>query len=316
MSCRLELFFDKVQPAFPLLHRPRILGEFLTPRANSGQRFHHLDFESALLLNGIFSLAARFSESDELRACAPRQQGNHFGKAAQAMLEAAKQDTDDENVSLRFLQGSILLSYFQLTLRPSFQAWLGIGYCCRLAYALSLHQIDRDSDSRLQLNALSANDWANREEHRRAWWAIVQLDSFASFVGGRPPSIETARVDVLLPVSDEAWFGLRPTSSAFIPSGGSATVWSSLVDQENQDAYAWFLVATFICRAAQEELEKRDRSRYGLSIVQSTIQCFLLGLPPHLRLPRGNMLFEEHNFAQSNWIMSLHLVIHRYEMMT
>lgn len=315
MSCRLELFFDKVQPAFPLLHRPRILGEFIAPRSNGRQRFRQLDFESAFLLNGIFSLAARFSEHDESRACTPRQQGNSFGKAAHAMLETAKQDADDENVSLRFLQGSILLSYFQLTLRPSFQAWLEIGYCCRMAYALSLHQIDRNADSQLQVNMLSASEWADREEQRRAWWAIVQLDSFAAFVGGRPPSIETARADVLLPVSDKAWFGLRPTSSVFIPSGGAATVWSSLVDKENQSAYAWFLVANFICRAAQEELEKRDRSRYGLTIIQSTIQCFLLGLPPHLRLPKGSMFFEDHNFAENNWILSIHLVIHRYEMM-
>ncbi|KAL4862670.1 fungal-specific transcription factor domain-containing protein [Aspergillus spectabilis] len=306
----LELFFDKVQPAFPLLHRPRILREFLSPCSNSRQRFCQLDFEFALLLNGIFSLAARFSENDKLRGCAPRQHGNSFGKAAHTMLEAAKQDADDENVSLRFLQGSILLSYFQLTSRPSFQAWLDIGYCCRIAYALSLHQIDRNSDSQLQINTLSPNDWADREEQRRAWWAIVQLDTFASFIGGRPPSLETARADVLLPVSDEAWFALRPTSSAFIPSGGAATVWTSLVDKENQDAYAWFLVATFICRAAQEELEKRDRSRYGLTIIQSAIQCFLLGLPPHLRLPKGNMFFEEHNFAEYNWIISIHLVIH------
>jgi hypothetical protein len=289
------------------------LAEFLTPSSNGRQRFRQLDFESALLLNGIFSLAARFSEHDELRGSTPRQQGNSFGMAAHTMLETARQDTGYENVSLRFLQGSILFAYFQLTLRPSFQAWLEIGYCCRMAYALSLHQIDRDSDPQHQVNRPSPNDWADREEQRRAWWTTVQLDTFAAFIGGRPPSIETARADVLLPVSDEAWFALRPTSSALIPSAGAATVWSSLVDKENQDAYAWFLVATFICRAAQEELEKRDRSKYGLTIIQSAIQCFLLGLPPHLRLSKGKMLFEEHNFAEHNWIISIHLVIHRYE---
>lgn len=299
-----------MQPAFPLLHRPRILAEFVTARPNNGQRFHQLTFEAALLLNGIFSLAARFSENNESLSGPPRQQGNRFGKAAQALFKMASRDTEDENLSLRFLQGSILLSYFQLTSRPSFQAWVEIGYCCRMAYALSLHQIDRDMNHPPQ--PLSAGEWADREEQRRAWWAVVQLDSFASFVGGRPPSIETARADVLLPVSDEAWFGLRPLNSALIPSGGPATIWTSLVDKENQDAYAWFLVANFICRAAQEELERRDRSIEGLTIVQSAIQCFLLGMPPHLRLPRNSMFFDDHNFREKNWIIAIQLIIQRY----
>lgn len=309
---RLELFFEKIQPAFPLLHRPRVLAEFMKHPSGSRQRFRDLDFDSALLLNGIFALAARFSEMENFWSCEPSMRGDRFGKTAQSLFDVASREEGDDHLSLKYLQGCILLTYFQLTSRPSFQAWVGIGLCCRIAYALSLHQIDRDSENHAPEVRISGKEWTDKEEQRRAWWTIVQMDNFASFIGGRPANIDSARTDVLLPVSDEAWFVSRPVRSALI-SKGTANAWSSLIDCENQDAYAWFHVANSLCRAAQEEFEKRDRSKGGLSIVQSAIQCFLLSLPPQLRLRKRDMAFREHNSREKNWVISFYLVLQRYD---
>lgn len=267
-----------------------------------------MDLESALLLYGIFSLAARFSERSHFGSDEPSGRGDRFGKKAQALYEMANREKGDEHISLKYLQGCILLTYFQLATRPSFQAWMGVGLCGRMAYALSLHQTDRDPDP----SELSSDEWATKEERRRAWWVICQMDNFASFIGGRPPNLDNTRADVLLPVSDEAWFALEPVQSALISSKGPATAWSSLVDKDNQDAYAWFLIANFLCRAAQEEFEKRDRSKEGLTIVQAALQCYLLGLPPKLRLRKSNLIFGEHDFRDKNWIIAIHFVTQRY----
>jgi len=300
-----------VQPALPLLHRPKVLAEHSSGTWNDEREPAHLDFESALLLNGIFALAARFDERDASWPSRHRNREQGFGATAQALFDMANRERADEHLSLKYLQGCILLTYFQLTSRPSFQAWVLIGLCSRIGHALSLHQIDRDS-SVAQHPELSPREWADKEEHRRAWWVVVQMDNFASFIGGRPPNIDLRRADVLLPVSDENWFHLRPLPSALVSYESPATVWGSLVDTGNEDAYAWFLVGNCLCRAAQEEFEKRDRSREGLTIIQSAIQCFLLGLPPRLRLSNGNMVFGERTFREKNWIISTHFVILRY----
>ncbi|KAK5021130.1 hypothetical protein LTS07_011217 [Exophiala sideris] len=304
----LKLFFEKVQPAFPLLHQPGVLVQYSSGIWNDEQDPTHLDFESALLLNGIFALAARFDERDGSWPSSHRIRENVFGTTAQALFDIANRERADEHLSLKYLQGCILLTYFQLTSRPSFQAWVLIGLCSRIGHALSLHQIDRDSTPSRQ-QQISDQEWSDKEEQRRAWWVIVQMDNFASYIGGRPPNIDLRRADVLLPVSDEDWFDLRPSPSALVSYESPATSWSSLVDTENQDAYAWFLVGNGLCRAAQEEFEKRDRSRERLIIIQSAIQCFLLGLPPRLRLSLGNMVFGERTFRETNWIIATHLVI-------
>ena len=309
---RLELYFSKVQPAFPLLHRPRVLAEFTKHPPNSGQLFQDLKFESALLLNCIFALAARFSEIEDFWACEPSMRGNRFGKTAQGLYDMASRKQNDDHISLKYLQGCVLLTYFQLTSRPSFQAWVGIGLCCRIAYTLSLHQIDRNSDNKASRADILEREWTDQEERRRAWWTIVQMDNFASFIGGRPANLDMARADVLLPVSDEAWFEYRPVCSALM-SKQPANTWSSLVDSENQDAYAWFLVANSLCSAAQAEFEKSDRSKEGLSTIQSAIQCFLLSLPPKLRLRKHDMVFREHNSREKNWVISIYFILQRYD---
>ncbi|KAF9890054.1 hypothetical protein FE257_006734 [Aspergillus nanangensis] len=300
----LELYFEKVQPMLPLLHRPKILAEFLTRNPSDELRHQDLDFESALLLNSMFALSARFSERGQSRSCDPLLRGEQFAKAAQALYDSRQQDPDEPPLSMRYLQGFILVTFYRMTVRPSYQAWIGIGICSRLAHALSIHEVDRNTEPHQRP---TAQDWVDREEKRRAWWIIYEMDNFASYISGRPFSIDSSRADVLLPISDAAWFECHPAPSGFISTKGVATAWRSLVDSGNQDAYAWFLISSYLCRIAQEEADKRHPTPAGLSIVQSAIQCFLLSLPPCLRLSRQG--FRSHSFRDANWVGSIHLLI-------
>ncbi|KAF9884372.1 hypothetical protein FE257_001828 [Aspergillus nanangensis] len=300
----LELYFEKVQPLLPLLHRPKILAEFSTRNPSDELCHQDLDYESALLLNSMFALSARFSERGQSRSCEPLLRGEQFAKAAQALYDSRQQDPDEPPLSMRYLQGCILVTFYRMTVRPSYQAWIGIGICSRLAHALSIHEVDRDTGTH---QGPTAQDWVDSEEKRRAWWIIYEMDNFASYISGRPFSIDSSHADVLLPVSDAAWFELHPAPSGFISTKGVATAWRSLVDSGNQDPYAWFLISSYLCRIAQEEADKRHRAPAGLSIVQSVIQCFLLSLPPRLRLLRQE--FGPHSFRDANWVGSIHLLI-------
>lgn len=292
---RIELFFERVQLFLPLLHRPKFESEFFDINGRSPQRYENLDLETALLLNAMFSLSARFSTKG-LSELEPKKRGLRFAEKARAIYDHFVKS--DEKPSLRFLQGFVLLTFYDLTSKPSFQGWLSTGTCCRIAYSLSLHQIDKDPP--INEDPLT-NAWLEKEEKRRAWWAIYQMDNFTSAIASRPFNIDSSRMNVFLPVSDAAWFANCRTSS--VPLSGQGLLWRSLIDCENQSPYAWFLVCNGLLRAAYQEFDKQERSVQDIKILQSALHCFGLCLPPIFRSLYGNFLVGDQNWADKNWVI-------------
>jgi hypothetical protein len=299
----VEVFFEKVQCFLPLLHRPRFYAEIFGSKPSRENRYKQLDFETALLLNGMFALSARFSEWYEIWTCDLTDRGEVFAKRSKALCDRYLGADGDQQPTLRGLQGCILLTYYQLASEPCFQAWLGTGFCCRMAYSLSLHQVDRDSTILTTNREENAERWVDLEEKRRSWWAIFQMDNFASTIASRPHNIDEYNMDVLLPVSDDAWFSSHPTRSATLSSKGHSTTWKGLHGCENQNPYAWYLVCNHILRAAQKEFERTEHSIEDLEILQSALQCFALNLPKSFRLSGENMMFNDDNYAEQNWVI-------------
>jgi Fungal specific transcription factor domain len=172
-----------------------------------------------------------------------------------------------------------------------------------MAYSLSLHEIDRDRTRTNEDVENASRVWVEQEEKRRAWWAIFQMDNFASVIASRPFNIDSHRMNVLLPVSDDAWFNCLQTPSAPLSSKGPSEIWKSLQGCENQDPYAWFIVCNDLLRAAQQEFDKLDRSIHDLKVLQSALHCLALSLSVSFRLSGMNMIFNDRTFAEKNWTM-------------
>lgn len=262
----------------------------------------------------MFALSARFSQRSDLFEGEPKDRGEVFAKKARFLYDYARQAKDGDVPSLKYLQGSILLVYYQLSSGPSFRGLLGTGVCCRMAYALSLHKIDAEleSTSAYPDNVLYAEEWVNKEERRRAWWAVWELDTFASTLSCQPFVIDIYRIDVLLPVSDKDWFNCKPVPSALLASKEPLEVWRSLKDSPNQNEYAWYLVSNCLMRWTHETFEKRETSLQTLESLLSAINCFSLSLPSTCRLSPANMIFNDANFPGKNWIIATHLMVQRY----
>jgi len=199
-----------------------------------------------------------------------------------------------------------LVAYYQLTSGPGFRAWISVGVCVRIAYDLSLHTLDRRRAVDLDT---SVEQWAKDEEKRRAWWAVFEIDTFSSVLSCRPFVTDMHRMNVLLPVSDESWYTLRPVQSASLLSNGPSMAWKSLVGCENQSEHAWFLVSNFVMRRTHEARENEGTSEEALEALRTGIQCFALSLPSNYRLNEYNLQFDETNFAGNNWILCVHLMI-------
>ena len=109
-----------------------------------------------------------------------------------------------------------------------------------MAYEMDLCNVDADGGQNLDVG-----EWVEREEIRRAWWLVWEFDTFAGRILRRPYTIDRKRMSVLLPASDDAWFGETPVNSAKLEVHPSA-VWKSLQGCGNQDYRAWFIAANFL----------------------------------------------------------------------
>ncbi|OAP57294.1 hypothetical protein AYL99_08032 [Fonsecaea erecta] len=307
----VDLFFDRVSGFIPIFHRPQFYARYLDkrPKDTVGKS---LSLETALILNSMMALSARFSSAAHLADVAPIRRGERFAKEAQSIYaDGTRLQGDGFAPSLQYLQGCILLSFYHNTHSSTSFGWTLTGVCTRLAYDLGIDVTDEDicQQPDLFLNQWSSpEEWVFREELRRAWWSVWELDTFASTVARRPYTIDGNKMHVLLPCSDERWFQEQPIASA--PMGPTpATAWKSLQGSPNQDERAWFLVANFLMALAYDLKAQRRVSQQARAEMQSALTCFSLNLPKQFRLNPSVFVFNDLTFARSNWIITTNIIL-------
>jgi len=302
------LYFDKIQPWLSLLHRPRFYARYMSTDGRSVRTLDGYSVTEALLLYGMFALAARYSQGPALRAYAAPDRGRRFTDTATSLYEKARLAVDEPD--LTYLQGCILLAFDRYTSGPCHRGWLLSGICVRIAYDLGLCDIDEDDDDDSNhAGILDPSVWTRKEEMRRAWWYVWELDMFGSCMSRRPTMIDRRRMDVHLPVGDEAWFSERPVASAPLRTD-PGKAWASLVGCPNQDARAWFLVANYLMTLPIDTLQGgKPASSTESQVLANAIACYALALPPHLRLDSPSVRFDQSTFAKSNWIIAIHVMM-------
>ncbi len=260
------------------------------------------------------SLAARFSNSAYFAGIRPPQRGVLFAKEAQSIYaDATRLQGDGFSPSLPYLQGCILLAFYHNTNASNSFGWTLTGVCSRLAYDLGIDLVDENlCDQADSTNSYpnTAADWVLREELRRAWWSVWELDTFASTVARRPYTIDRAKMYVLLPVSDECWFNEQPVASA--PMGHTPeTAWRSLQGSPNQDERAWFLIANFLMSLAYDLKATKVVSFHSKAEMESALDCLSLALPVQFRTTACSFVFSDSTFARSNWIITTNIILQR-----
>jgi hypothetical protein len=312
MSRRIDLFFERLTGFVLLLHYPSFVSRHKVHDATDSTKYQNLDLEDALILNALLALSARFSESPYFANALPKERGRPFASTAKSIYQDAMKLDEPAKPSLRLLQGCILLAFYHQLCGATAQSWVLIGACCRLAYDLGLNNIDKDLlGVHHDAQWTSAEEWILREEQRRAWWLVWELDMFASTIMRRPHTIDKSQINVLLPVSDAQWFSGVPLASNFlIPD--PFKIWKSLQDCPNQDVRAWFLVISILMATAHDLTQRHQTSAEDIEEFSASLTCFELLLPSRYHLGSKHILFHPENFGSSNWIVSLALMLHTY----
>jgi hypothetical protein len=311
------------------------------------------------LLAAIVAFASRFcsqedGESDPYTREALAQFGHpasYFQNLASQMIDQALQEFDDSVPPLSLLQAAILLAHGQLTQGVRGKAWRSLGTCVRIAYELNLHLVD--SGYAIDTDEVDVELWCDREEKRRAWWAIWEMDVFASTIRRCPTAIDWSQNETLLPVDDESWFRGKPQASCFLELDLTRR-WSVIQRSGNHSAKAWFIVINSLMKDAQcissprsiPNLNLRDDRRDAsntcrrqkiadaavekasekLEILSNSVRCFVLALPAALRFRNQYLGFharllgqisarQEHCGLYNIYVMTqlATLMIHQYD---
>lgn len=162
---RDQLYFDRVHPVVPCIHRARYL-TLKRPSPLQGSR--------ASLSYAMWTLATALSLQYR-----DIQQSLYF--SARRSLEQIKMsDAGMSLVSIELAQGWILIAIYEFINRYYHRAWMSAGRAIRLVQLMDLHQAVAASSHDESSVEYPHVDWTVVEESRRTFWMAFVLDRFVS----------------------------------------------------------------------------------------------------------------------------------------
>ncbi|CZR65129.1 uncharacterized protein PAC_15029 [Phialocephala subalpina] len=302
----LNLYFRRIQVFLPLFHKPTFHLNYVSRTGTAD--YNDLEKDSQFVLYGMMALSARFSTMSYFDGISLKERGSPFSRKAQMIYQETIQGFEPHVPTLKWLQGCILLAFYNQSCGPAVGCDLMPATCTRLAYSLGLHRIDEDSCERKMHPKFSSEGWISKEEQRRAWWSVWELDAFDSISSRRPFSIDKHRMSVFLPVSDEVWFSGTPTDSAILNTD-ILQCWKSLRDSDNRDERAWFLISNFITVQTLELCQQRHVPAKNITDVETVVSCFALLFHEKFGRSANQLVFDEQNYGKSNWLILTRLMI-------
>lgn len=306
-TASIDLFFERIHTFLPIFHKPSFYSHYV--QKDDDGRYRNLTKADALVIYGMIALAARFSPSSWFQEIPVKDRGKQFAALAQDMCDGTVR-SGPFTASLLWVQGIILYAYYIQTEKPGPGCDLAICALVRWAYELALHRTD-EIDPTMHSTASEqekSQQWLSREERRRAWWAIWELDTYDSITSRRPFLISRDHFQVHLPSSDEAWFAGTPVASGPLHPQ-PMTCWKVLRDMENQCERAWFLVSNHIATHTLQLCQQRNVEQKRLANTQTALSCFALLFHEALSNPTRP---QYHDTPRPNrtWIILTQLMIH------
>ncbi|KAL4772059.1 hypothetical protein BDW60DRAFT_222689 [Aspergillus nidulans var. acristatus] len=305
------IYFDKMM-SISLFHQPSFsekLARITSPT------------QMAALLAAMFAFAVRFrpDETDVNRRAA------RFLDVALQQIDEALDECGDETPPLCLLQAYVLAAHCQLTQGVLGRAWRTLGSCVRLAYEMNLHLVDVQGP-RHAAAAVDIAKWCSDEEQRRAWWAIWEMDVFATTIRRTPTAMDWSQIEILLPVDDEHWFQCQPQESCFFEPDPILR-WKVLESCGNQSPKAWFIVINSLMKEAQRissprgipsrsQSDQVGEAHHQLEIIANAIRCFQLALPNHLKYKNQDLTFDARGARRLNSaVYNIHMMTHLARLM-
>lgn len=293
------------------MHRPSFFNRYIR---RHGQESRLVDRQSlppdhTIMIFAIFALSARFSKAPYFDGTDPVTRGATFAERAAIIKDPILRTVEEPSIEL--LKGCVLLASQCLTAGQMSTGAILLSVCVRYAYNLGLNDLDDDQiceDGTVEIdNADDPEAWIRKEELRRVWWTISDLDTFLCTVSSHPFGIDRQSMRVLLPVSDHSWFEGVPTKSSVLLLHPLQT-WKSLQHSATQPARAWFLISNQLSSSVADAARRPSGTPpEQVAELENALGCFKMALPASFQLKQLHV--DDGNFVESHWIISTHLMI-------
>ncbi|KAF2632338.1 hypothetical protein BU25DRAFT_406891 [Macroventuria anomochaeta] len=184
-----QIYFAKIHPSIPLIHRPRFMAALnLAPHMRP----------PVCLRYSMWTLAASVTDKyDGLQ--------EHFYHRARKYAQLDEMRGHGEStITLAHCQAWTLMCTYEFKNMYFPRAWLSSGRAVRLAQMMQLHRLDGAGlDVKQCLSP--PKDWTEREERRRTFWMCFAIDRYASIGTGWPMIIDERDIMTNLPASEDAF---------------------------------------------------------------------------------------------------------------
>ncbi|KAF1840851.1 binuclear zinc transcription factor [Cucurbitaria berberidis CBS 394.84] len=270
-----HIYFTKIHPSIPLIHRPRFLAALnLAPHMRPPVCLRYI----------MWTLAATVTDKYE----ALRE---HFYQRARKYAQMDEMKGHGEStITLAHCQFWILTCTYEFKHMYFPRAWLSAGRAVRLGQMMQLHRLDGVGLDVKQCLP-PPKDWTEREERRRTFWMSFCLDRYASIGTGWPMTIDEKDIMTNLPASEDAFDKSKP-----MPTGSLDQVLNPNGAANLQPLGGIVLTAAMFGRNLLHlhrpgPDDNDDDINGGFWTRHRQIEQILLqtslGLPDHLRLPAG-----------------------------
>ncbi|KAI2776237.1 fungal-specific transcription factor domain-containing protein [Daldinia loculata] len=198
----VEIYFAKIHPWIPMLHV-----RLFRRRMAEDQKRARL----TTIFHAIVSLCSRFS--DDARLGNVEEKLRNAKRSRQTVLLRSMESFSVEN-----LQALIICAFDTVGGGRGPSAWSIVGSMTRTVEQLQLSVEEDDQPIATSAKAMikrmaflpPARNWSEREERRRVFWNIFQLDRFCSIATGWNLSLTSADVRMRLPCEGALWEAGEP----------------------------------------------------------------------------------------------------------
>ncbi|KAK5074346.1 hypothetical protein LTR64_006509 [Lithohypha guttulata] len=286
-----QVYFEKVHPSLPMIHRPRFMASLnMSPNQRPPVCLRYIMWAHAC------SMISRYKSSAE----------QFYIKARKYIEQDEMKGHGEHFITVFHAQAWTLISTYEFKTMYFPRAWMSCGRGARIAQLMGLHRQDRIGLDVKQTMA-PPKDWIEREERRRTFWMAYCQDRYASIGTGWPMAIDEQDILTNLPASEEAFLTgkAEPTPAlSDVVAGDSASGLSSFA--------AVCLLATLFGRNLTHlHRPTDDDNDHDLNggfwkrhrEIDNVLLNTSLSLPAHLRLPYGlndpNTIFANMNIHTS-----------------
>lgn len=192
-----QIYFDKIQPSLPMIHRPRYYAAMnLAPHVRP-------------------PVALRYAMWANAASATDKYEGLHehlYQRARKYMHQDEMKGHGETMVTLAHCQAWILIATYEFKAMYFPRAWMSSGRASRMAQMMGLHRMDG-----VMLDVKQClpppKDWTEREERRRTFWMAFCVDRYSSIGTGWPMIFDERDITSTLPSADSAYELSKPAKT-------------------------------------------------------------------------------------------------------